>query len=286
MEYLRGKRLFRIIKDNDLFAHYKAVKKVTDGVCHSVYGVLLVQKKCRRIPFKMLHFGDLRDANVFVKERKLVSRLSGGKFRVGKDEIKVGRKTVRGLQPFLRDQFIRLIEPKCFADLRDKEPRSAEEEEVLFNALRERYTTQSNYDANVLRLIDKYTDLLCAMPMYALTDWDGKQTEIFCRGVRAQAKFWLELISDLINGRVKRGDDLAAFYELTDDVRRVARQISVGERFPALIDVNFEKLTAGRAFSDDDTAVLPYLLACMDFPYLAECMVYFPIYAYMEWRRQ
>ncbi len=239
----------------------------------TLYGHWLAERSLR-MPLSALQRADENAVPDIIRYASEIGDVSRKSFRITKTEI-VGRKSIKKeIPPYLFEQLTLLVSPPAYPPPQSREEivRSIDQppDVARERAFVRRYETQESYSAIALRLFDVLIKKLCALESAPPPLSDQPVLTSFCRSAQEHSYFWEVFVGDLVHGKLQAGDSAEGRYPLPHALKCALLWIETCTKVPALIHACDNTFTVSHAFAQNQTVLLPYLAARMQFPYLSD----------------
>ncbi len=257
------------------------------GLCQSIYGYLLIKPDIKRLPLQYLQLPKNLTMQDIENCRNEINRDCKKNFRIKNGIIAIKRNMKKQLEPFLRTQIANLLQ-MAKMPLRSREEIEKEIENYAKTdpfdidpcVWEEIEKAEENSDNGIEQIADALVRILLSLRMQAPPVSAHESLHNFLHEVRRDCCFWARLIYDGCCGNIKSGDDICALYPIENETKNAFRFINNNMFFPTLIEVRDTKFIVSSVFSGEIAdAVLPYIIACMDYHYASNVIPCMLIYA-------
>jgi hypothetical protein len=251
-----------------------------DSFISTIFGYLLINRNTRFVSLRNCAISE-EEINEAIAYAKQINEIGKEYFTIKDLDIFINENSINKLKPYLISELVRLIPPQgeiyefpSVVFLGDKyiyEEYSVQNTEniksEIFNAYIKRYVTREAYATDTLRLFNELAESLLKTEIRVPNTIQTIYIKNFRIILRLQLKSWCKLIRALINGIIKPGDDATRYFADKKNTFGNIDTINNMEHIPSLIEIKKSKIVVSDAYSQNKTAILPYLINSFDFVY-------------------
>lgn len=224
-----------------------------DNIQDTIYGYLLANHSLNSINLSDLKM-PTHSIRLFKNHQAEINEIAKD-FYITDDKIIVLDTALSSIKLFLFKQLVMLISPKNYFTT-----------DIDFAAFMGRYVTFDSYDKIVKNVFNAMIEKLYNLKIQTATEPDNRVLNIFEDLVAKYRRPWLNIISDLLNGKLTRYDIVTDYFSETDNLIKYISWMKLTE-FPTIIAVKNKDLIVSNTYFQDNTVLLQYLIPLFHFPF-------------------